>query len=144
MTSQAARTAQQASPAPVGRPHLLIVTDCPARLRGLRALISNGGMEITGATSSEELRRACQSEHQLAVIEVAAARLPEVLRTLRSSARHNGISLLVEASGILTEPGLAGVLPRYRAMPCSRSDLVKLSRCLITGDVRPANKRTLL
>jgi hypothetical protein len=145
MISQAAvKRAQQAYPAPAGKPRLLIVTDCPDRLSGLRASISTGGIEITGAASFEELGRACQSEHDLAVIDVGAASLPEVLRTLRSSVRHNGISLLVEASRVLTEPSLTGVLPRYRAMPCSRSDLVKLTHYLMTDDVRPGSKRTLL
>ena len=144
MISQAAvRRAQQPNPAPSGKPQLLIVTDCPDRLRGLRDSISTDGIEITEAPSSEELSRACQSEHDLAVIDVGAARLPEVLRILRSSVRHSGISLLIEASRILNEQGLAGVLPRYRAMPCSGSDLVKLARRLLTGNVRPRQKGKL-
>lgn len=145
MSSLAAvRGVQQLFPAPSGKPHLLIVTDCPDRLRGLRASISTDGIEITGAASSVELSRACHYEHDLAVIDVGAASLPEVLRILRSSVRHSGISLLVEASKVLTEPGLTGVLPRYRAMPCSRSDLVKLAHCLMTDDVCLGDKRMLL
>jgi hypothetical protein len=107
-------------------------------------LLHADGVEISGAASSEELSRACHREHDLAVIDVGAAHLTEVLRILRSSVRHSGISLLVEAGRVLAEPGLAGVLPKYRAMPCSRSDLVKLSRCLIDGAIRPGNKRMLL
>jgi CheY-like chemotaxis protein len=146
MSSLAAvRGMQQPYPAPSGKPHLLIVTDCPDRLRGLRASISTDGIEITGVTSPEELSRACHSEHDLAVIDVGAAHLPEVLRILRSSVRHSSISLLVEASKVFTEPSLAGVLPKYRAMPCSRSDLLKLARCLMAGDdVHPRGKGRLL
>lgn len=145
MVSQAAvRRVQQFDPAPAGKPHLLIVTDCSDRLAGLRSLLHADGVEITGAASSEELSRACHGRHDLVVIDVGAGRLPEVLYTLRSSVRHSGISLLVEASRVLTEPGLAGVLPRYRAMPCSRSDLVKLARRLVTGDDRPVNNWILL
>jgi CheY-like chemotaxis protein len=145
MVSQAAaRSAQQSYPAPSGKPRLLIVTDCSDRLTGLRSLLHADGIEITGAATSEELSRACHCEHELVVIDVGMARLPEVLRTLRSSVRHSGISLLVEASRVLTEPGLAGVLPKYRAMPCSRSDLVELAHCLLTGDDRPRQKRMLL
>jgi CheY-like chemotaxis protein len=146
VVSQAAvRRAQQSDPAPSGKPHLLIVTDCSDRMTRLRSLLHADGIEISGAASSEELNRACHREHDLAVIDVGAARLPEVLRILRSSARHSGISLLVEASRVLTEPGLAGVLPKYRAMPCSRYDLVKLAHSLMTGDdVTPREKRMLL
>ena len=145
MISQAAeKRVQQAYPTPSVKPHLLIVTDCPDRLTGLRSLLHADGVEITGAASFEELSRACLREHDLVVIDVGAARLPEVLRMLRSSVRHSSVSLLVEASRVLTEPNLTGVLPRYRAMPCSRSDLVKLAHCLMAVDVRPGNKRMLL
>jgi len=145
MVSQAAvRRTQQSDPAPASKPHLLIVTDCSDRLAGLRSLLHADGVDITGAASPEELSRACHGKHDLAVIDVGAGRLPEVLYTLRSSVRHSGISLLVEASRVVTEPSLVGVLPRYRAMPCSRSDLVKLARNLITGDDRPVSNRRLL
>ena len=140
----AARSAQQAYPAPAGKPHLLIVTDCSDRLSSLAASIQTEEIEITGAVSAEELRRACHRAHDLAVIDVGLARLPEVLRILRSSPGHQGISLLVEASRVVAEPGLAGLLPKYRAMPCSQSNLVKLAYHLLTGEVRPRKERMLL
>lgn len=145
MFSQAAVSRMQPSdPAPADKSHLLIVADCADRLAGLGALLRTDGVEVTGAASSEELSRACHNKHDLVVVDVGAGRLREVLRTLRSSVRHSGVSLLVEASRVLTEPSLAGVFPRYRAMPCSRSDLVKLARRLITGDHRLADNRLLL
>lgn len=145
MVSQAAvKREQQSDRAPAVKPHLLVVSDCSDRLAGLRSLLQVEGVEITGAASSEELSRACHGKHDLAVIDVGAGRLAEVLYILRSSVRHSGISLLVEASRILSEPGLAGVLPKFRAMPCSRSDLVKLARRMISGDGRLVNNRMLL
>jgi CheY-like chemotaxis protein len=147
MFSQAAaRKAEQSYTTLSDKHRLLIVTDCSDRLRSLKASIHTDGIEIeiTSAGSSEELSRACHSEHDLVVIDVGAARLPEVLRTLRSSERYSRISLLVEASRIINEPDLVGVLPRYRAMPCSRSDLLKLARRLMTGEVHPRTKRMLL
>lgn len=147
MISQAvARSKYLLSSAPVSKHRVLIVTDCSDRLRSWKASMHTDGIdiEITNAGFSEELSRACRQEHDLAVIDVGAASLLEVLRTLRSSVRHSGIPLLVEASRGLNEPSLAGVLPKYRAMPCSRSDLVGLARRLLTGDARPGNKRMLL
>ena len=145
MVSQAVvRRAQRSNPAPAGKPHLLIIADCSDRLAGLKSLLQADGVEITGAASSGELSRACHGKHDLVVIDVGVGRLPEVLYILRSSVRHSRISLLVEASRVLTEPSLAGVLPRYRAMPCSRSDMVKLARRLITGGDRPVINRMLL
>jgi hypothetical protein len=140
----AVRSAPQASPAPSGKHQILIVTDCAERLWDWWGSIQTEEVEITGAASPEELRRACRRTHDLAVIDVSARSLPEVLHTLRSSERHNGIALLVEASRVNTEPDLAGLLPLYRAMPCGRSDLLKLARGLMAGDVRPAHRRILL
>ena len=145
-TQAAVRKAEQSYPALSDKPRLLIVTDCSDRLRSLKASIHTDGveLEITGTASSEELSRACHSEHDLVVIDVGAARLPEVLRALRSSERYSRISLLVEASRVLNEPGLAGLLPKYRAMPCSRSDMLKLARRLTAGEVRHRTRRMLL
>jgi hypothetical protein len=145
MLSQAAvMSAPQANPAPSGKPRVLIVTDSSERLRSWQGSIRTEEVEITGADSSEELNRACYRAHDLAVIDVGARSLPEVLHILRSSVRHRGIALLVEASRVHTEPDLAGLLPLYRAMPCGRSDLLKLARYLMAGNVRPAHRRILL
>jgi CheY-like chemotaxis protein len=148
MVSQAvARSKYLLSPAPVSKHRVLIVTDCSDRLRGWKASMHADGIEIeiTSAGTFEELSRACHHEHDLVVIDVGAASLPEVLRTLRSSVRHSGISLLVEAGRVAADPGLAGLLPRYRAMPCGRSDLLKLAHRLIAGaDVHPRGKGMLL
>ena len=92
-TQAAVRMAEQSYAAQSGKRHLLIVTDCSDRLTGLRALLHADGVEITGATSLEDLSRACHNEHDLVVIDVGAAHLPEVLRALRSSERYCQISL---------------------------------------------------
>lgn len=145
MTSQAtARSKSKSDLAPVSRLRLLIVTDSLDRLTGLRAALHTEGMEITSAASPEELSRACCREHDLAVVDVSPAQLPGVLQALRGSQGHAEISLLVEVSRIVAEPGLAGLLPKYRAMPCSRIDLVKLARCRITSTVRPRRRRMML
>jgi hypothetical protein len=145
MISQAvARSKHQLSPAPVSKHRLLIVTDCSDRLTGLRALLHADEVEITSAASPEELSRACQGEHDQAVVDVGPAHLPEALKILRASQGHATISVLVEASRIVAEPGLTGLLPKYRAMPCSRSDLVKLTRRQVISTDRPWRRRMLL
>lgn len=142
----AARSAQGVYPAPSSRPRLLIVTDGSDRLRDWKASIDTGRseVEITGAASIYELGRACQQEHDLAVIDVGAEALQDVLRILRASVRHSRISLLVEASRVIFEPGLAGLLPRYRAMACGRADLLKLARGLVAGKSPAKRYRRLL
>lgn len=142
MISQATTRGQRPfSPAPVSRRRLLIVTDCPDRLTGLKALLHADGVEITSAASPEELSRACHRAHDLAVVDVSPAGLPEALKALRGSQGHGAISVLVEASRIVAEPGLSGLLPKYRAMPCSRFELVELVRYLITSTVRLRERR---
>ena len=126
------------------RRRLLIVTDCPDRLAGLRALLQADGFELTSAISPEELSRACRHEHDLAVVDVGPARLPEALKALRGSLGHAAISVFVEASRIVAEPSLDGILPKYRAMPCSRSDLAELMRHQGVSTDRSWRRRTLL
>lgn len=110
------------------RPRLLIVSDAADRSGSLRAALDVGEIEIEAVTSPEELDQACAGEHDLAVVDVAPAQLNRVLKILRESPRHSEISVLVEASRIVVEPGLASLLPKYRAMPCSRAELITLAR----------------
>ena len=145
MISQAVATGKyKFSTAPVSKRRLLIATDCPDRLTGLRALLQADGFELTSAISPEELSRACRHEHDLAVVDVSPARLSEALKTLRGSLGHAAISVFVEASRIVAEPSLDGILPKYRAMPCSRSDLAELTRYQSISTDRSWRRRTLL
>ena len=121
---------ESSPPFPLGlrKPRLLIVSDSEDRLRGLRASLDTDENEIISARSVEEVRRACRGGLDLAVVDVGPAALIEVLRTLRAQAGCSGISILVEANRLPAEPRLTGVLPKYRAMPCSHSDLILLAR----------------
>jgi DNA-binding response OmpR family regulator len=110
------------------KPRLLIVSDAADRSGSLRAALDVGEIEIEGVTSTEELDRACAGEHDLAVVDVAPAQLTRVLKILRESPRHSEIAVLVEASRIVVEPDLTSILPKYRAMPCSRAELIALAR----------------
>jgi hypothetical protein len=92
-----------------------------------------GEIEIEGVTSSDELDRACAGEHDLAVVDVAPGQLATVLKILRESPSHAEIAVLVEASRIAVEPGLASMLSKYRAMPCSRAELITLARRRMTA-----------
>lgn len=134
----------QPYPAPHNRPRLLIFSDCPDRLTKLKALLAAGEIEITSATSSEELRQACRGGHDLAVIDVGPAALVAVLNALRDSEGYAEIPVLVEATRLAAAPGLTGVLPKYRAMPCSHVELVTLARRRINAtNVRRIAKRML-
>ncbi|HWQ33572.1 MAG TPA: hypothetical protein VNQ79_12020 [Blastocatellia bacterium] len=124
---------------------LLIITDSVERAASLRALLDTGRVEVTCITSPADLGLACRCGHDLAVVDVSAADIVEVLRSLRSSAGCESISVLVQASRLASDPALTGVLPAYRAMPCSQSDLISLARRRLTSSGRDQrNARKML
>jgi DNA-binding response OmpR family regulator len=124
---------QKREPQIPGRPRLLIVTDSSERLSYLSSALSTSCSEITSAKSEEEVIRACQERHDLAIVDVAPERLTEMLGIVRASAGHAEIPLLVAIGRIAAEPGVTGVLPKYRAMPCGPAELVALARRLLTS-----------
>ncbi|MGE0129822.1 MAG: hypothetical protein AB7U82_17210 [Blastocatellales bacterium] len=145
MTSQATATSNSFYRVqPASKPRLLIVCDSADRLIELRSPLNTGEVEITSVSSLQELDRACRGEHDLAIVDVQPARIRGVLQALRANVRHAGISLLVEASRVIDEPDLAGVLPKYRAMPCSPSELLALARWRINPAGERGNERDFL
>lgn len=115
---------------------LLIVSDEPKHLNILQSELGINGVEITNATTTEEVRRACASAHDLAVVDVAPGKVVDILETLRGSETHGDISVLVDTSRLLEDPSLAGVLPMFRAMPCNSDELVRLARSRVTAKKR--------
>ncbi len=112
---------------------LLIVSDEPNHLKVLQAELGMGEVEITNATTAEEVRRACRGGHDIAVVDVEPGIVIDVLKSLRGSEGYSEISVLVDKSRLVTEPSLAGVLPTFRAMPCSSEELVRLARHRVTS-----------
>ena len=109
-------------------PRLLIVTDSPLQADHLLVALGINEINITVATTPEELTRANAEEHDIILVDVEAAALHGILATLRASRAHAEIPILVEISRLTPEPSLAGVLPKYRAMPCSPTELIALAR----------------
>jgi CheY-like chemotaxis protein len=112
---------------------LLIVSDKPTHLKVLQSELGMGEVEITNATTAEEVRRACRGGHDLAVVDVEPGMVVDILETLRGSEGYSEISVLVDKSRLGMEPRLAGVLPTFRAMPCSSEELVRLARHRVTS-----------
>ena len=80
-------------------------------------------VEIASAVFPEEWEYVSGDRHDLAVVDVGPALLEPLLGNLRASKEHAEIPVLVEQSRIAAAP-LAGVLPKYRAMPCSHDELI--------------------
>lgn len=128
MLSQVATTKSRPFQSITDKTKLLLISDAPDHLNSLQAELDTGEIEITNAKSVEDVRKACLRKHDVAIIDVGPAQLIKVLKTLRTSEGSKDISVLVDASRLTPEPSLAGVLPAYRAMPCSHSQLIALAR----------------
>ena len=109
-------------------PRLLIVTDSQAWANHLMVVLRVTDIEITVAITPTDLGRATEEEHDLVVVDVEAAELRGVLAALRASPAHAEVPILVEISRIAHTPNISGLMPQYRAMPCSPTELVALAR----------------
>lgn len=125
------------------KPRLLIVSDAPDRLNNLRTAFGAAEVEIA-SVPPQGLRFASGNKHDLAVVDVGSAQLIDVLKTLRANKGHSEIPVLVDVSRITDERVPAGVLPKYRAMPCSPFDLVALARRRLTSMTGHWRARKLL
>ena len=117
---------QGREPVAVSRPSVLIISDSAERIPYLKAAFDSQEVEITCAMFPEEWGYVSGDRHDLAVVDVGPPLLEPLLGNLRASKEHAEIPLLVEKSRIATAP-LEGVLPKYRAMPCSHDELIRLA-----------------
>ncbi len=122
------RTTRQLHLVQPRRLRLLLVCDSAVEMAKLQSALKLGAVEIVGVSHVEELSRLAGQEYTLAVIDVAPAKLVEILKAIRTSESLAGLPVFVEASKIIGETNLAGVLPLYRAMSCGYADLVALVR----------------
>jgi CheY-like chemotaxis protein len=136
---------RDAAPQPLPeRCRVLVVSDDPEGSRALHAALSVEGVEFTTVGNPDRLIRAWCRGHDLAVVQVIAGRLSAVLHTLRSCRECQGIPVLVDISRLAGDGQLAGLLPTYRAMPCSLEQIVTLARRRMWHRGQPGEPRRLL
>ncbi|MFN7945936.1 MAG: hypothetical protein U0Z53_11330 [Blastocatellia bacterium] len=135
----ASATAPHYVPQPV---RILLVSDRQEHTHWLKDLLSLSGSEVTCAVSADDLSRACRERHDLAVIDAAFENLIHALRAIRASAKLSDISVLVRAERIPLEADVAGLFPKYRAMPCYHEDLLRLIRQRLNGSYARFNPLT--
>ena len=126
MLASAVNSALQPVTFPISKPRLLLVSDSHDRLRTLKAGLNNNEFDITVACSLEELVAACHGCHDMVALDVSPAQIAPMLRQIRTSASHTGVPVLVEATRLKNDLTLAGLLPKYRAMPCSYTEMLSL------------------
>jgi CheY-like chemotaxis protein len=134
---------QGREPEAVSRPHILIISDSAERIPHLQAGFDSQEVDISSAVFPEEWAYVSGDRHDLAMVDVGPALLEPLLGNLRASKEHAQIPVLVEQSRIAAAP-LAGVLPKYRAMPCSHDELIKLARRRLTSITGHGRGKALL
>jgi CheY-like chemotaxis protein len=114
-------------PKPV-RLHVLLISDDATRLQTLHRALSGMGVELTTVGNPDKLLHVWCRGQDLVVIDVSSERLLPVLRTLRSCRECQDVSIFVDISRLGADPPPAGLLPTYRAFPCSFDQIVTLAR----------------
>ena len=106
-------------------------------MQRLRAALGAAGAKNTWRASTEEIIRALDSSYEVVIVDVEPERLTDVLRAVRELTDHAVVLVLVECGSLNAAANLAGVLPSYRAMACSYSELVKLVHWRFTPSISP-------
>lgn len=140
----AEQSRQKPDKATARKKQLLIISDSSERESELRATLNLGEIEITSLRSPLELGRFPHRKYDLAVVDVGPGQIAGILKALRSSKEYSATSVLVECSRIATEPGFAGLLPQYRAMPYCQHDLITLVKSQIAPAARIPRERRIL
>lgn len=128
---------------PVGKLRILVVADTDEKLKAVRSIFNPSEAEITTAQTSSELAQACLEPHEMVAVDLEPSALESALRTLRTNKLHENVPLLVSSLRLTGQIGLAGLLPKYRAMQCSPAEMAALVlRRIQSMSGTPTNRST--
>jgi CheY-like chemotaxis protein len=130
MVSQAVKQVEERPVA--SRPRVLIMSDSAERIPRLLSVLPSHEVEITSVVFPEEWGYAAAGKHDLALIDVGPELLETLLKALRMSGGHAEIPVLVESRRIAEISSVAGIMPKYRAMPCGHAEMMRLAHRRLT------------
>ncbi len=107
---------------------VLIISDSQKHLRDLQNILSGFQVQVTSTIFPHHWEQSITGHYEFAIVDVGPERLTSLLRAMRSKPECKDIPILVEITRVAEAASLAGVLPKYRAMPVSRTELVALVR----------------
>lgn len=107
---------------------VLIISDSPMRLRDLQNILGGFQVQVTSSIFPNNWEQDITGHYEFAIVDVGPEQLSALLRAMRAKPECKDIPILVEITRIAEAANLAGVLPKYRAMPVSRTELVALVR----------------
>lgn len=114
---------------------LLIVWGAPKQLQNLQAVLMRVGAEITYCLSAAAVERVCDKQFDFVIVDVEPKYLAAILQTIRSNPVCAETPVWVERSHLYEDSQLAGILPQYRAMPCSSFELTRLIHLRLLSSV---------
>jgi CheY-like chemotaxis protein len=126
----------------VDKPRVLLISDAAERIPSLQTIFSPNEVEFTSAIYPEKWGYVATGKYDLALIDVGSDLLEPLLKTIRTNSTD--IPLLVESSRVALASNIAGVLPRYRAMPCGRSEMIRLARRRLAAITSRRRAKSLL
>ncbi len=126
----------------VDKPRVLIIGDSADRIPYLQSVFSPNEVEIASVVYPEEWGHSATGKYDLALIDVGPDFLESLLKTIRTNSTD--IPLLVENSRVAMSTNIAGVLPKYRAMPCGRNEMIRLARRRLASITSRGRAKSLL
>jgi DNA-binding response OmpR family regulator len=143
--NHAGSTANQGGePLAVSKPHVLVISDIAERIPHLQSVFNPNEAEVASVVYPEEWGYVAAGKYDLALIDVGPELLESLLKTIRANSSHAEIPLLVEKSRIAMATNIAGVLPKYRAMPCGRGEMMRLARRRLASITSQGRAKSLL
>jgi len=143
MLASAVNSALQSVSFPNSKLRLLLVSDCYDRVKSLEADLNHDEYDITIVFSLEELESVCDESHDMVALDISPDNIAPILKQIRASASHITVPVFVEATRLTSDTSLAGLLPEYRAMPCSRMEMLALLQRGLDSEIDPARRRIL-
>lgn len=124
---------QGVEPVSSDRPRVLIVSDAAERIPRLQSAFQPHDVEVTSVVYPEEWSYAGGGHYDLALVDVGPELLEPLLKTIRTNNGQAEITVLAEVGRVIAAPCVSGVMPEYRAMPCSHDEVMLLVRRRITS-----------
>ncbi len=125
-------------------PRILILCDTAERIPPLQAVFSTQHVELTSILFPEEWDYVINEQYDLALLSVAPELLEAALKNLRACDPQARLTILVEMADAAVPTKLAGMLPQYRAMQCSRDEMIRLAKKRFAVSSRPSAAALML
>jgi len=126
-------------PAGQHQPQVLLISDGVEQLPTLQSAFAPLAVNITTLCLTPEALEASPltAPFDLIVVDVGPELLEPLLRQIRSLPELADIPVLVAANRVTEAEKLAGVMPKYRAMPCTPQEMLRLAERRLVRLMRP-------